>query len=175
MHDEGMATAENILTWASAKRPGPDYVLTSNDKVAASLRFQGLGSLAIGEYGVDAISLKRGGFLKPYISIRKLDFDTDLAILRMYSALKFLGELEFADGRSLSFRKPEHADMRWSFVHSDGRVLCRFTCVFGRKGAAGTFYPTSDRSNDPEPLQLAIIGWYAAILIQREQNQLSRI
>ena len=173
MKHESMETTENTLTWSAAKRPGPDYLLTSNGKVLASLRFQGLGSLAVGEYGGNSISMKRGGFLHPYISIRKLEFDTDLAILHMYSVLRFLGELEFADGRKLLLKKPEHMDMLWSFSHLDGRIICKFSHLVGKKGAMGTFHLLSDRPNDPEPMQLAIIGWYAAVLIQREQNELS--
>ena len=166
-----MAAVGNVLTWSSVKRPGPDFVLASNGKVMATLRFQGLGSLVIGEYGGNAISLKRGGFLHPYISIRKLDFDTDFASLRMYSALKFLGELEYADGRKFLLKKPERVDMKWSFAHPDGRVLCNFTHVAGKQGFVGSYYPVSRGSNDPDPLQLAIIGWYAATIIQREQDE----
>jgi len=167
-----METVENTLTWSSSKRPGPDFVLASDGKVMATLRFHGLGSLAIGEYGGNAINLKRGGSLHPYISIRKLDFDTDLATLRMYSALKFLGELEYADGRKLLFKKPERMDMQWSFANPDGRVLCKFTQVAEKQGFAGGFYSVSHSPNDPDPLQLAIIGWYAAAIIQKEQNEL---
>jgi hypothetical protein len=176
MNHNSMETAENTLTWSSSRRPGPDYVLNLNGNVMASLGFQGLGSLAIGEYSSSKISLKRGGFLHPYISIRKLDIDTDLAILRFhYSILRFRGELEFVDGRKFLLKKPEQMDMFWSFSHPDGRILCKFTYLKRVKGPTGSFYPLSDRPNDPESLQLAIIGWYAALIIQREQEELGWI
>jgi len=111
------------LRWYQPSALHRYHELSDGDRLYATLRWvETFGSLARVESSEGVFTLKRRGFLRPYVSVRDAGLGTDLAVLRP----NFLsgGTLTFSDGRQLTFTSARFWGFEWSFRNEGGMVIC---------------------------------------------------
>jgi len=158
------------MKWSQPKATVREYLLTLDGREVAKLTYVGIfGSLARGQCAGKTFTFKRGGFLRPFISIRKEGFDEDVGTLRFNWGFSLTGELILANGIKLLFFGPRLGKAECRFTAEDGRHVCSLSHVPGLLKRRGDFVLESHSGNDPDPLLLALLLWYAAVLISDEE------
>ncbi|MEM0448593.1 MAG: hypothetical protein QW520_02090 [Methanomassiliicoccales archaeon] len=158
------------MEWTQPKATARAYVLKKDGEEKARLTFTSpLGSLARGEYEGKVITLKRGGFLCPFISVRRQGETTNLAVLRFSWGFELSGQLSMADGRNYIFHGPSIRKDYFEITDHSGRPLCRLTHEASLLRRRGEFHDLGLTEKDPEPLFLAILLWYAAMMMFDEE------
>jgi len=151
------------LEWVHPKLLRRHYELRSANDLYATLTWQGaFGSLAIGDCAEGKFSLKRCGFLHPYVTVRKQPFDTDYGRLQL--DMGYNGVLQFIDGRTFRFQKLSFWKMHWGFIDVSEKLLCTIRDTL--KGGEVTI-DTAMRDS-PHLSILMILGWYVMILRREE-------
>lgn len=155
-----------FLIWSQPAVLTRLHVLSSGEQLYAVLRWQQFfGSLAKANSSEGTYTLKRGGFLNPFVSIRDATFDADFAVLRMN--LFSGGTLEFVDGRRFTFTRLRFWNYEWSFKDENGGPVCsiRKRASFKHSGDVVVF-PNATRDKH---LMVAIIAaWYAIVMASEE-------
>lgn len=144
--------------------------LKSKDGSAvASLRWvKRWGSLAIGTTAEGSWTLKRAGFLRPKITVRRRESEENVATM----AMRWLGGgvVDFtSDGQRYSFRRSSIRKSEWTLNH-EGKKILTTTPQFGHKklGAAVRLQDSSSISPENHLSLLTIIMWYAILLMAYE-------
>jgi hypothetical protein len=151
------------LKWVRPKMLRRHYELRSESDVYATLTWQtAFGSLAIGECADGKFNFKRGGFLHPYVTVRKMAFDTDYGKLQL--DMGYNGVLQFIDARTFQFQKLSIWKMHWGFTDVGKKLLC--TVKDTMKGGEVTI-DTALRDS-PHLAILMILGWYVMVLRKEE-------
>ena len=132
----------------------------------ASLHFtKKLGTLAEAEIDEERYTFKRVGFLRPKITIRKYQFEDDLATFQLIGGG---GGLEFVDGKRFSLERLSFWKNRWGFTNEQGDLLlttCLRPTLVGHKGEVAI----EDRGgSEPRLLLLAVLAWYVLTLMADE-------
>ena len=145
------------LRWTQSKLMHRHYELKSGDDLFATLTWQKtVGSLAIGKFAEGEYSFKRGGFLKPYVSIRKLPFDTDYAKLEM--GFGYNGAYQSIEARSYTFHKLSFWKSQWGFTDTHGKLLCTIAEKFSGLKASAEVRLEVDSRTVPNFCLLLILG-----------------
>jgi len=147
------------LRWAQPSRARRYFELVGPDGCYATLEWKGVFTyVAIARTVDGSYSLDRGGFLHPYVTIKKDPYDQEIGRMRM--RLGGSCDLELADGRRVLFKRAGILNTKWSFHLEDGPKLCTFTKASGflRRQADVTLEPDAARVRDL-PI-LLILGWF---------------
>lgn len=154
------------LVWTPVK--GRLFELRAGSEVLAALRWEKMvGSLATGQAADGSWTFKRGGFLRPYVTVRVAQSAADLAVL--HHGARGEGRLQFGDGRWF-FWKPTHR-RRGEMAFADGQdktLIC-----FRPAGSLVKFEvevqiaPAALRL--PELSLLALLGFYRLALQHDEE------
>jgi len=156
------STKSKVFEWAKS---GKTSTLTAEGKVYARVTWaKSWGSLATGESADGEWTLKRVGFLRPRVTVRKKGSQTDLVVISMDWTGG--GAVSFSDASSFSFKRVGF--WRPELVLTDpigSRVFSMSqSSGFGKQRATLKLESEAARSSWRTPL-LAIVGWYLAILI----------
>ena len=142
-------------------RPTADrhvYELRAGDALLAQLAWPGgAGSLAHASIAGAELSLKRGGFLQPHVTLRDAG-GHDLARLSMHL---HHGTVLLASGRSFLFRRAGMLVPAWQVSDPAGRLLVHLEPVAERgrlQGGLVQVEPTFVR--DPALADLVLLAWY---------------
>ena len=163
--DEGPRT----LDLEQPQRLRRHFLLLENDVERGRLTFlKTLGSLAEAECGGKRYTLKRGGFLHPFISIRGAELGEEIAVLRIEWGWTIKGTLELNNGQSFKVLGPSLRNRRWALTYGDIQVAT-FRTRASLLTMTGTCQLRHDRK-DIEPLLLLLIGWYFIIMALEEQS-----
>jgi len=155
------------LNWIQPKLMQRYHELAGGGKIFATLKWQKIfGSLAVGTTSENSYSFKRAGFLHPHIIIRRLDFEDDIATMRM--GFSGNGTLEFTNGSSYSFRRLGFWRQYWQFIDPNGKLVC----TLHRKATIGRYRGEAVIEKDAKKLKeialLATLGWYVVVLLAEE-------
>jgi len=167
MNEEvGLKTIEDIegsaLKWVQPSS-GRYYELAGSGGVYATLRWEGIfGSLATGRTRGDSYTFKRGGFLLPYVTVRKAPYDQDIGRMRM--GFGGGGDLEMADGRRFAFTKTGFWSPEWSFHSENGNKICTYKMASTFLKRQADVLLELDPKRAPNIEMLLILGWYVIIL-----------
>ena len=167
--DGGRETLGKAMQWKQPRLTVRSYVLMEGDREVAHLTFRSLGSLATGECQGRTFTFKRGGFLCPFISVRKEGDKENLAILRFSWGYELGGLLTLADGRKYLFHGPSVRRDYFALTDESGRPLCKLTHESGLLRRSGEFTDLGMSYKDPEPPLLALLLWYATMMVFDEE------
>jgi hypothetical protein len=154
------------LTWTKPKALRRHHELRDPDHLYATLRWlKAFGSLAQSDSSEGSFTIKRGGFLKPFVSVKDAVFGSDVATLNMN--LFSGGTLEFSDGIRYSFSSSRFWGFEWGFKDEHGADLFSLRLRSGFKNSGDVVVsPTARRDRH---LMVAIAaGWYAMVLANEE-------
>ena len=138
--------------------------LVADGEVAATLTWaRSWGSLATGKSGDREWTFKRLGFLRPRVTVREADSDSNLAVLSINWAGE--GAVVFSDGQTFQFKRSGFWHPEWSMLDSRGAgvLLLRPDSGWRRKKADVEIWGAS--TPNKRDVLLAILGWYVIILI----------
>ena len=155
--------------WTQPKSIQRHFELKSGTDVYATLTWQkAFGSLALGRFAGEEITLKRGGFIRPYVSVRSAPKGQDVALLRM--GFGGNGELQLADGRKYTLQKLSFWKAQWGLTAWNGMLLFRIHEKRGiLKHTAEVKLDSLLGGPSPNLTKLLVISWYAVMLIRQEQ------
>lgn len=156
------------LEWQRKGLLQRSWELRGGEEVLATLsRLKPVGTLAEAEADGAKYTIKRSGFLRPYLTVRKAPFGEDAA--RMELSFGGSGTLQFPDGKRHSFRKMSFWGNRWAFTDEDGNIILNA----GQRSAfrsAGEVTVEAGSAKDRHLPLLVLLAWYLAVLITEENN-----
>ncbi|OGS43892.1 MAG: hypothetical protein A3K76_00995 [Euryarchaeota archaeon RBG_13_57_23] len=154
------------LTWFQPRMLLRYHELSDGSQLFSTLRWlKVFSSLAKVESSEGAFTFKRGGFLKPYVSLRDADLGTDFAMLN----LNFFsgGTLAFADGRQFTFTSSSFWGYEWCFKDENGSVMFSIRKRASLKECADVVL--SPQAKRDKRLMAAIaVAWYAIVMANEE-------
>ena len=155
------------LRWVQPKASKRQYELVAGPRVYATVTWQKpLGSLAVCRTSENSYSLKRMGFLHPRVTVRRLDFDDDIAVLRMDFGGG--GTLEFNDGRVFRLSRKGFWNSVWDISDEGHRQLCSLTWVASLSKKSGEVSIESEVKKLRDPALLLCVAWYTMVLAAEE-------
>jgi hypothetical protein len=167
-------TSEIRPRWCQPKALERTFELRDDNRLFGTLSFvKVFGSLAVASLAAGDWTFKRVGFLRPRVTVRRRDQETDLAVYQP-KGWGSEGELQFAAGRSYGWKPANFWATKYNFVDGAGKTLITF-----RPGAEDSMWsdifkfqalveidPSASRLEDL-PL-LVSLGWYLMILHHEE-------
>ncbi len=168
---------EGTLKWTQPHALTRHHELRLNGALFAALRWKKMyGTLAVAEFHEGNYTFKREGFLRPYITIRRENAESNLAIMRFISGsvirnamLGLSGTLEFETGERYAFNRLSYWKSRWAFTDENGNLLVTFDRKITAK-PSGTVAVNRDFIHLPYLHILVSVGWYAIILDYEEEE-----
>lgn len=173
---------EGKLKWTQPHALTRYHELRLDGALYATLRWKKMfGSLAVAEFYEGRYTFKRGGFLRPYITVRNENAKLNLAIMRFTSGsiirntvLGLSGTLEFETGERFAFNRLSFWKSRWAFSDENGNLLATFDRKIKGK-PTGIVTVNRDFIHMPYLHILVVAGWYAIILDYEEEEAASGI
>ncbi|OGS55766.1 MAG: hypothetical protein A3K60_04365 [Euryarchaeota archaeon RBG_19FT_COMBO_56_21] len=142
------------------------HELSGGGQLLATLRWlKVFGSLAKVESREGNFTLKRGGFVMPYVSVRDAAFDTDFAVLNMN--LISGGRLSFSDGHEFTFASLRFWNYDWSFKDESGAVVFSIRRRSSLK-QCGDVVISPKAKRDKHLLVAIAAAWYAIVIASEE-------
>jgi len=163
------------LMWTQLNALIRYHELRSDGGLYATLKWKKMfGSLAIGECSEGRFTLKRGGFLRPFVTVRRENSGNDLATMRFRSGSVILntvlglsGALEFETGHRYAFNRLSFWKSKWAFTDENGLPLVTFDRKMKGKPTANVTI-NCDFRHIPYIHILLLLGWYVIILDYEE-------
>jgi len=158
--DHGLPTFQ----WVPVKGAKRSYELRSGTNVVGRMRWpQTFGSLAEAEFGDDHWTFKRGGFLRPRVTVRSQGANEDSAVLEL--SFGGGGLLRIRDGRCLRWIRQGFWSQRFAFADEKGVELVLIEPKFGIMRRSGAVRTAREASSLRELALLILVGWYVTMLI----------
>ncbi len=152
------------LEWVQPEAFRRFYQLTRDGRVMATLEFEKLGgSLATGQYGQSAWTMKRAGFLAPRVIVRQAGSAQDLAIFT--PIWNGSGWLVFGSGRRYQLRSKNFWATEWAFEAEDGTPALVLNGPSGFLQHGGHAIVTEFGASLPEAPLLVLLIWYLCVLM----------
>jgi hypothetical protein len=154
------------LTWTQPHALTPSHELRHGDDVVGTLEFRSrFGTLAYAKVGHDCWTMKRLGFLRTRVEIRKCDSEATFATFHN-NTWSGGGTLSLPDNRE--FRANTNLwHSRYEFVDATERPILRY--------ASGGFIKTTGEMEIlpagvevPELSCIAMLGWYLVIMMRND-------
>ena len=158
----------DALRWVQPGVGNRYHELKSDKGVLAKLKWKGMyGSLAYVLTNEGIFTLKRAGFLNPYVTVRRKAGISDLA--KFDVDLGITGTIEFTEGPRFEVKRPSMIRRRWVVVNWNDEPL--FTIVKKKGGRYSADVPMSANPRETKHMMLiCAIVWYAFILSAEEWN-----
>jgi hypothetical protein len=157
----------NSLQWVQPKLTARRHELRSGDDVFATLTWvKTFGSLAEAVTADGKFTLKRGGFVRPYVSIRDVAYDSEVAVLKI--GLMGHGTIEFTNGRKITVLSTRFWSYEWDLMSEGGQLLCKVKKKVKVAVNAAEVAVADDVRKDRDLLLLIVMCWYAMVLISDE-------
>jgi len=158
---------ESEINWVQPRALERHYELRSGQQVFATLTWlKVFGSLAEAIMADGRFTLKRGGFLRPFVTIRDTVMGNDIAVLRM--GMLRHATLEFSNGRRIELISTRFWGFEWEFIDENGMKLCkiRMKAAMTKNSAEVTIFEAVRKDRDL--LIMLVIGWYTMVLMNDE-------
>jgi hypothetical protein len=156
----------NNLEWYQPSALRRHHELTDRGLLYADMQWlKAFGSLAMVESSEGAFTLKRGGFLSPYVTVRDAGFDTDYAVLRpnFFSG----GNLTFSDGRQFTFTSARFWGFEWSFKDDGGATQCSLRLRSTIRDVGDVVIPQGVK-RDKRLMATIAVAYYAMVMANDE-------
>jgi hypothetical protein len=151
------------LTWTQPERFHRRFELRSDAEVIATLQWEkAFGSLAAAVTADGGWTFKRGGFLKPHVTVREEGKASNLAVFE--PGWTGSGSLEHANGRRFRWKSANFWSTQWAWSLPDGAGLLTFKRLSVLMRAEGQLEVAPAAASIPEAALLACLGWYLLIL-----------
>ena len=160
------------LRWDQPKIMVRHHELKSGEDVYAALKWmKTFGSLAEATTADGRYTLKRGGFVRPFVTVRDVAYDNEIAVLRI--GLLGHGTIEFSNGRTITVLSTSFWSYAWDLVSEGGQLLCRIKkrVKIGTNSADVTI--SKEVRKDRDLLVMIIACWYAMVLMSDEAAALN--
>lgn len=156
------------LEWQRKGLMQRGWELRGGGEVLATLNWlKIMGTLAEATAEGTAYTIKRSGFLHPYVTVRRAPFDEDVA--RMDLSFGGNGTLQFPDGKRYSFQKMSFWGYKWTFTDESGNVILNVGQQSAFKNTGEVFIEAGGAGDRHLPL-LVILAWYMAVQIMEENT-----
>ena len=160
----------SLLNWLPVGRRS--YQLQGGDELVATLDWSGArGSLATGEAADGTWTFKRGGFLRPHVTVRIESSEADLAILRL--SREGESRLEFAAGHRFAWGPTRARRRQMAFSDPGGEVVVSFLPRAERFKYFAEVEIGPGKRDLAELSLLALLGWYRLVLQIEEDAALA--
>ncbi len=155
------------MIWRHPSAKQRNYELVSGDSVLATLSFaKFLGSLAEAQVGGTAYSLKREGFLRPKITVRKAPFEHNIGVMEM--SWRGNGKLEMSNGPRYYFKRVSAWRNQWNILDDNGRVLAEMGMRKRLLHNEANVTVIEKTAKESDLLLLLTLGWYMMLLILQD-------
>jgi len=154
------------LIWTPVR--GRLFELRTGKEVLAILRWEKMvGSLATGQAADGSWTFKRGGFLRPYVTVRVAEAEEDCAVL--HHGARGEGWLRFGNGTRFFWRPTRQRHGEMAFADGEGKRLICFRPVskLVKFEVEVEIAPTA--LGVPEISLLALLGFYRLALQHDEE------
>ena len=163
------------LKWSQPNAMVRYHELRSDGGLYATLKWKKMfGSLAVGEFREGKYTFKRGGFLRPFVTVRKGDTESNLAVLKFKSGSVIVnatlgpsGVLEFSSGHRYEFNRLGLWNSKWTFTDENGTPLITFEKKIKAKPIGLVTIHCNPKEIDYLNA-LLLLGWYVIILDYEE-------
>lgn len=155
------------LSWNQPRALERYHELRSDQDVYATLTWlKVFGSLAEAQTAEGRLTLKRGGFMRPYVTIRDAAMDNDIAVLKI--GMFGHGTIEFSNGKRITIISKRFWSYEWEFIDENGQILCtiRQRARVMKFSADVTFFKLVRKDRDL--MAMLLMGWYAMVLMKEE-------
>ncbi len=159
--------APEALAWRQPHMMERSYELVAGEQLVGTMEFPSMfGSLARVVTGDGEWTFKRGGFMRPRLTVRQSGSDQDIATLHM--SWRGGGELELADGTVIKWTHTSFWRSRWMFSTAGDEPLIHYSPDNGflKPGALLEIDPAGRTS--PHLPMLAALGWYLMLLMAQD-------
>ena len=157
------------LHWVPAKGLKRTYELHAADETLGCIRWPKLfGSLAEAEYRGSRWTFKRGGFLRPHVTVREGLSEVDLAVLEL--SWGGSGLMKMRDGARFRWERLGFWGRRFAFTDEVGVELVAFEPTFGLLRRIGAVETRGEIGKTPEFGLLVTLGWYVIMLIADDET-----
>jgi hypothetical protein len=158
--------ANRPLTWTQPHALTPSHELHDGSTLVGTLEFRSrFGTLAFAKIGGECWTMKRLGFLKTRVEVRRCESEASFAVFHN-NTWSGGGTLSLPDGRE--FRADTNLwHSRYEFVDGTDRSIVRY--------ASGGFIKTTGEMEIlpaglavPELPCIAMLGWYLVIMMRND-------
>jgi len=156
------------MEWVQPRALERHYELRSNQELFADLSWiRVFGSLAEATTAEGQFSLKRGGFLRPYVTVRDKATENDIAVLKI--GMFRHGTLEFSIGKRISLVSARFWGFEWEFIDENGQKICDIRMRHALMKRNGEISISEGIRKDRDLMTMLLMGWYAMVLINDEE------
>lgn len=156
------------LEWVQPKALSRYHELFAGAELYGTLTWKKpFGSLALGVCAEESFSFKRGGFLHPFVTIRRLSIEDDFGKMEM--KLGHNGLLQMADGQVFEFRRLGLWKPQWSFFDESGELICSITKKAKVPRFSGSVKIGEKARRKIHLPLLLLVGWYVIVLFTEEE------
>lgn len=149
---------DRLLRWEQPRALKRSYELRAGDAVLGDLTWtKTFGTLAEGTVDGTTFTFKRSGFLHPYVTVRKVPFEEDVARLQL--SFNGSGALETNEGKRYLLQKLSFWKNEWGMQDESGNLLMTVK-VPTRLRRVGEVEVSESGRGDPHLPMLALLLWY---------------
>jgi hypothetical protein len=156
------------LHWLPAKGLKRTYELHAANETLGRIRWPKLfGSLAEAECRGSRWTFKRGGFLRPHVTVREGSSEAGLAVLEL--SWGGSGLLKMRDGARFRWERRGFWARRFAFTDEVGVELVAFEPTFGLLRRTGAVQTHGKIGKMPDFGLLVTLGWNVIMLIADDE------
>ncbi len=163
-----------VMIWSQPNAMVRYHEFRIDGQLYATLRWNKMyGSLATAVCRAGRFTFKRTGFLRPSITVRREDSDSNLAVMTfegsaIVNTLAVVrGRVDFESGEVFTFKKVGLRKPRWAFYTRSGISLIEFLKIRAGKPRVQIVIKEEYR-RIPYVHILLVLGWYAIVLDYEE-------
>lgn len=150
------------LQWVQPERLNRHFELRHGDDLLGTLRWEkACGSLATGVVAESQWTFKRGGFLRPHVTVREAGSPDTIAV---FEASWGAGTLECPGSRRFRWAPSDFWRSRWTWGCAGCPEIAAFSSDPKFMKKEGRLEVSTQGAELPELPLLALLGWYLLIL-----------
>ena len=151
------------LKWTQPKLLNKYFELLSGEDLVGSLRWEkSFGSLAAAEASERQWTFKRGGFLRPHVTVREADSTETIALFE--ANWGGTGSVQYRGGQPIRWVSSGFWRSRWMWLSDSGAEIAAFSSDHKFMKTEGRLEVSAHGAEVPELPLLALLGWYLLIL-----------
>lgn len=155
------------LRWEQPKWTQRLHRLVSGETVYATLEWpQAFRSTAVSNSREGRYSFKRGGFLHPFVTVRRQEFEMELAKLSL--DWKGNGELVFANAQRFTFARDGLARFDYEVTDHRGAHLFSLKKEMSAIKHSGEIRISPAGMSHRDIALLVTLGWYLAVMVTED-------
>ncbi len=155
------------LRWEQPRWTQRLHRLVCGETVYATMEWpQPFRSMAVSNSREGRYTFKRGGFLHPFITVRREEFEMELA--RLSLDWKGNGELVFTNAQRFTFTRKGMARFDYEVADHRGSVLFTLKKEMNAIKHGGEVHITPAGLSHREIALLVIIAWYLAVMVTED-------